>query len=197
MAAAAQCPHLHEFDESYLRGLRMRDAAIETHFVSYFTPLLQIKLRKRLPSAERIQDVLQETFVRVLDAVRAENGIRRPESFGAFVHCVCANVLQESYRYSARYAALDDLPADPPDQATGVDEMLAAEDTKKEVHRALARLSPKERHILRAVLLEDRDKDEICRELGVDRNYLRLLLHRAKQQFAMQYKETARYSRRE
>ena len=34
-------------------------------------------------------------------------------------------------------------------------------------------------HIV-AMFLEERSKDEICREFGVDREYLRVLVHRAK-----------------
>jgi RNA polymerase sigma-70 factor (ECF subfamily) len=40
---------------------------------------------------------------------------------------------------------------------------------------------------LQAVFLEERDKDEVCTELGVDRDYLRVLLHRAKGSFRTIY----------
>jgi len=35
--------------------------------------------------------------------------------------------------------------------------------------------------------LEERDKDEVCRDYGVDREYLRVLLHRAKKSFKSMY----------
>jgi|SRR5579872_1723336 len=187
MAATVLGPQLHKFDESYLEGLRTRDAATEAHFVSYFSPLLRLKLRKRYLSPEHIQDVLQETFLRVIDKLHSKDGIRQAESFGAFVNRVCANVLHESYRHVARFGALDDLPAEPPDESMGPQGRLDVEEMKRSVHRTLGRLSPKDRNLLRAVFLEERDKDEVCDELGVDRNYLRLLLHRAKHQFAGQH----------
>jgi RNA polymerase sigma-70 factor (ECF subfamily) len=37
------------------------------------------------------------------------------------------------------------------------------------------------------VFLEERNKDEVCRDFGVDREYLRVLLHRAKQAFKSLY----------
>jgi len=40
---------------------------------------------------------------------------------------------------------------------------------------------------LREVFLEERDKDAICQDFGVDRDYLRVLLHRAKQAFKAVY----------
>jgi RNA polymerase sigma-70 factor (ECF subfamily) len=40
---------------------------------------------------------------------------------------------------------------------------------------------------LKAVFLDERDRDEVCEEFGVDRAYLRVLLHRAKQEFKTEY----------
>jgi RNA polymerase sigma-70 factor, ECF subfamily len=37
------------------------------------------------------------------------------------------------------------------------------------------------------VLLEERNKDEVCAEFGITREYLRVLLHRAKQSFKSCY----------
>ena len=37
--------------------------------------------------------------------------------------------------------------------------------------------------MLRWLFFDERDKDGICRELNVDRNYLRVLVHRAKMRF--------------
>ncbi len=45
----------------------------------------------------------------------------------------------------------------------------------------------RDRSLLKAVFLDERDRDEVCRELGVDREYLRVLLHRAKQAFKTEY----------
>jgi RNA polymerase sigma-70 factor (ECF subfamily) len=36
-------------------------------------------------------------------------------------------------------------------------------------------------------LLEERDKDEVCTELGLSREYLRVLVHRAKRSFKSFY----------
>jgi RNA polymerase sigma-70 factor (ECF subfamily) len=48
-------------------------------------------------------------------------------------------------------------------------------------------MSERDRRLLREVFLEERDKDEVCRDFGVDREYLRVLLHRAKQAFKSLY----------
>lgn len=185
--SAAQSLDFHQFNESYLHGLRAQDMETEAHFVSYFSRILQNKLRRHLACPEHIKDVQQETLLRTWAAVRTEGGIRQPERFGAFVSSVCNNILRESYRQRSRTRALDDLQADSTDNALGPDAVLLASETKSQVRDVLQRLCPKDRKLLMAVFFEQRDKDEVCRELGVSRNYLRVLLHRARQQFMAQY----------
>jgi RNA polymerase sigma-70 factor (ECF subfamily) len=185
----AQYLDFHQFTENYLHGLRAQDGTTEAHFVAYFSRILQNKLRRRLACPEHIKDVQQETLLRAWAAVRAEGGIRQPERFGAFVSSVCNNILRESYRTSARTKPLDDLQADPTDQSPSPDGMLLAAETRKQVQLVMAKLSAKDRKLLSAVFYEQRDKDEVCFEMGVSREYLRVLLHRAKQQFVAEYKQ--------
>ena len=186
--ATAHCLDFHQFNETYLHELRAQDVTTEAHFVAYFSKILHNKLRRRLACAEHIKDVQQETLLRAWAAVRAEGGIRHPERFGAFVTSVCNNILRESYRSSARTKPLDDLQCDPTDQSPAPDGMLLAAETRRQVQRVLAKLPVKDRKILHAVFFEQRDKDEVCAELGVSRDYLRVLLHRAKQQFVAEYR---------
>ena len=88
----------YSFDDSYLQRLREHDFQTEQHFVAYFSKLILIKLRSRVRSSSAIDDIRQETFVRVLKVVRAEGGVRNAERLGGFVNSVCNNVLQEFYR---------------------------------------------------------------------------------------------------
>ena len=71
-------------------------------------------------------------------------------------------------------------------KANGLNKVIA-DDTRRVVRRVLDDLSERDRGLLRAVFLEERDKDEVCTELGVDRDYLRVLLHRAKGSFREVY----------
>jgi len=177
------------FDESYLQRLRGGDFPTEQHFVDYFGQLLRIKLRSRLRSSQTVDDIRQETFVRVLKAVRT-GGVRSAEGLGSFVNSICNNVLQEHYRSSARsVSSQDDTPLDPPDTSIDLDGMLVAKQTREQVRHTLSMLSEKDRRLLRAIFFEEKDKDEICTDFGVDRDYLRVLLHRAKQSFRTLYEQ--------
>lgn len=178
------------FDEAYLKRLRERDFPTEQHFAAYFRKLLIIKLRSRLRSSQAVDDVAQETFLRVFKAMQAEGGIRQPERLGAFVNSVCNNVLQEYYRSANRGAPLDDDAPEPVDKVIDLDGFLVTQQTREQVRKVLALLGEKDRQLLRSIFLEEKEKDDVCREFGVDRDYLRVLLHRAKQSFRAFYERS-------
>jgi len=176
------------FDAPYVERLRSGDFRTQEHFVAYFSELIQLKLRARLRSPQAIDDVRQETFVRVFAALRSPGGIRQPERLGAFVNSICNNVLLEHYRSSSRSDSLDDEPQNElPDPAMDVLGAVAAKQMEEKVREILDEMSERDRRILREVFLEERDKDDVCRDFGVDRDYLRVLLHRAKQSFKSLY----------
>jgi len=177
----------HSFDESYLSRLRSGDFRTQEHFSAYFSALIKIKLGSRLKSPEAIEDVRQETFARFFVALR-DGKILQPDRLGSFVNSICNNVLLEYYRSGARNTSLDDedeknFPALNVDLVGGI----SAKEREKKVRQILEKLSERDRRLLREVFLEERDKDQVCRDFGVDREYLRVLLHRAKQAFRSSY----------
>lgn len=179
----------HAFDRHYLEQLSSGDFRIQEHFVSYFSELIRLKLSKRLHSRSEVEDARQETFARVFAALRKPDGIREPERLGAFVNSVCNNVLLEYYRSAAQEATSDDEEAEAniPDPAISVVDVIANRQTQRNVREILDQLQEKDRRLIKEVFLEERDKDEVCRDLGVDREYLRVLLHRAKKSFKSIY----------
>lgn len=174
------------FDAGYLERLQRGDVHTERHFAAYFGELIRLKLRSRLSSTAALEDVRQETFVRVLGMVRA-NEIREPGRLGAVVNSVCNNVLLEHYRAKNRSAAgIDEMPeehvaAEP--AGTGAE----SREAQRLVRKILEELPERDRRLLQLVLLEERDKDAVCAELGLSRDYLRVLVHRAKQSFKQFY----------
>ncbi len=177
----------HSFDQDYLSRLQSGDFRTQEHFSSYFGSLIRIKLGSRVNSRETIEDLRQETFARFFTALRAGK-ILQAESLGSFVNSICNNVLLEHYRMAARSAPLDEedeenFPASDFDMFRA----LGAKETESKVREILEKLSERDRRLLREVFLEERDKDDVCRDFGVDREYLRVLLHRAKQAFKSTY----------
>ncbi|HZS70608.1 MAG TPA: sigma-70 family RNA polymerase sigma factor [Candidatus Acidoferrum sp.] len=171
------------FDQAYVERLREGDFATQQHFVAYFQPLLHIMMRARLIPADRIDDLTQDTFIRVISALRREGGVRQPERFGAFVNSICKNVLHEYYRSIRSADPLDDSHFEIPDKAIDLEGMLVTQERRRQVYEVLAEMPARDRDLLRAIFLEEKEKDEVCRTFGVDRDYLRVCLHRAKERF--------------
>ena len=174
---------LFTFDKPYVDRLRDGEPATEQHFVQYFGHMLGIMLRARYLPQEKVEDVRQETLTRVIATLRRDGGVRQPERFGAFVNSVCKNVLRESARDWQRSEALQPDHLEIPDKAIDVERSLITQETKEKVREILGEMKERDRQLLRAIFLEDKEKDEVCREFGVDRQYLRVLLHRAKERF--------------
>ena len=178
------------FDADYLVKLRAGEPSAERHFVEYFSELIHLKLRSRLDSPQAIEDVRQETFTRVLMILRKEDGLRHADRLGSFVNSVCNHVLQEQYRSQKKTG----VSLDETHEVFYVDHrpspltQIEAEDRARLVRRSLNKLSPRDRKLLKAVLLDEQDKDQICHQMGVSREYLRVLVHRAKESFRSAYK---------
>jgi RNA polymerase sigma-70 factor (ECF subfamily) len=180
------------FDEGYLERLRSGEFRTVEHFASYFSQLIQLKLRARVRSPEAIEDIRQETFARVFATLRSADGLRQADRLGPYVNSVCNYVLLEYYRSSTRDTPLpegpegEDAPEIPDTRVDILGEVMTRQ-TSDKIRNILDGLSERDRRLLKEVFLDERNKDDVCRDFGVDRNYLRVLLHRAKQIFKSQY----------
>ena len=177
-----------KFDDAYLEKLREGDSRTEEHFVQYFTELIHLKLRSRLNSRDAIEDLRQETFARVFVLLRGKEGVRNASALGALVNSICNHVLLEHYRSHSKSEAMEDASEiDLQSDDADVLDSILSQDTQKTVRQILEKLSERDRQLLKKVFLEEQDKDEVCAEFGVDREYLRVLLHRAKLSFKTFY----------
>jgi DNA-directed RNA polymerase specialized sigma24 family protein len=105
---------LHNFDEEYVRNLTEGKPETERHFTAYFGNLILIKLRSRRLPAHVIEDIRQETFLRVFVTLRRKQGLQHPERLGAFVNSVCNNVFLEYLR--SRSDSSNDEEGNAPDE---------------------------------------------------------------------------------
>jgi RNA polymerase sigma-70 factor (ECF subfamily) len=170
----------YEFDEEYLRRLREGDPSAEEHFAAYFGELLLIKLRARLHCRHLIEDIQQETLLRVVRALRQGGGLEQAGCLGAFVNSVCNHVLSEYRSDETRLNLIRAGLHDSAGNRCGSEGGLPAVECRRDVERMLAALSDKDRTLLRMVVLEDRDLSEVCRRFGVNEAYVRVMVHRAK-----------------
>jgi RNA polymerase sigma-70 factor (ECF subfamily) len=171
---------LFSFDATYVERLAAGDSAVVKHFNEYFGELIFIKLRARHYSAHTIDDIRQETFLRVFQVLR-KDGLRQPDRIGAFVNTVCNNVALEFGRAGSRITFLEEAP-DAADEAVDSERKLIEQERRVQLRTVLAQMPARNQRLLRAVFLEERPPDEVCDELGIDRGYLRVLLFRARTQ---------------
>lgn len=171
------------FDSAYLGRLRDGDAETEKHFVTHFSNVIRLSLRYRLRSWELIDDIRQETFLRVLNFLRSDRSLDHPERLGAYVHSVCINVMMELLRASTRHPPIPEDALDVVDRRVNLEKGVVTREHQELVRNVLSELGDKDQRILRAVFLEEVDKAEVCKRFQVDRDYLRVLVHRAKSRF--------------
>jgi RNA polymerase sigma-70 factor (ECF subfamily) len=177
----------HSFDASYVKRLADGDPATESHFSEYFRKFIVLKLRARRLTPSMCDDILQETMLRVLKAVRHGAGVSQPERFGAYVNAVCKNIVLEFLNKQQRHPPVPENAPEPADERIDMDASLITRERKQIVAEVLDGLKSKDREILRLVFLEENDREDICKKLGVGAEYLRVLLHRAKERFAEAY----------
>lgn len=171
------------FSAEYIQRLKQGDPFVEEHFNAYFGELIFLKLRNRLRTPQLMDDIRQETLLRVIRTLRTGTGIEFPERFGAYVNSVCNNVTHELLRQNGRFEPLNSDVTDPVDTRVDLDLPLITEDRKRLVHKVLEELPSRDREILKLLFLEERTPSDVCQRLKVDAGYLRVLLHRAKSRF--------------
>ena len=179
--------HFLSFTTDYVRRLTAGDPEVQEHFTRYFDGVLHMKLRSRLRSLALIEDVRQETFLRVFRALR-NGSLICPDRLGAFVNAVCNHVLLETYRDKQKHELRGEEPPERADPNLSPEGELATRERDAMVGRTLSELSHKDSELLRMIFLEERDKAEICRNMNVDHDYLRVLIFRAKSRFGRQWR---------
>src|SRR5262249_30356118 len=97
--------------------------------------------------------------------------------------------LHENYRNWHRNHRLELDQPDIPDRIMDLERAMISEEVKSHVRAILSQMKKRDRQLLAAIFLEEKDKDEVCQEFGVNREYLRVLLHRAKERFRSSFGE--------
>jgi DNA-directed RNA polymerase specialized sigma24 family protein len=171
------------FDREYLERLAQGDPETSNHFIRHFTKILLVKLRAKMRSPSEAEDAAQETLYRVLRYVGNNGGIDRPEALGAFVNSVSEHVVLEAFREGGRFQQVPENVPEPVERALNAEINCISDERKLLVRRELLKLRHRDRVVLERVFLLEQDKDAICAELKIDRNYLRVQVHRALARF--------------
>ena len=153
----------------------------------------RLKLRYKVcyhlgSSCPDLEDVVQETLVRFLRALQSEK-IRNPESAAAFLNGICNNVIHE-YRRRRWKEPVSDPDICRPELSADLEADLL--ELRQVIALVMTQLSQRDRDILRAFFLEEKDKGEICRVMGLSDIQFRVALFRAKERFREIYHQSVK-----
>lgn len=169
------------FNPEYLQRLKDRDQKALDHFVSYFKPRLERKFRARRVQEADVQELISDTFFRVLNAIDHDE-IRLPHAFAGYVNGVADRVYLDFVK-SQRHDVVIDGDFDCPSSAPGPDILFLRKERGELVKKILQKLSWRDRNLLRLKLFAGLSNDEIAEQLGVPPDRLRVVLHRARKRF--------------
>jgi RNA polymerase sigma-70 factor (ECF subfamily) len=170
-------------DEEYLEALRRRDSEAEEYLASSFSRQVRTTLRKKFHSAEIVEDATQETFLRVLLFFQSGKTLRAASSLPSFVKAVSIYVSLEMLRERGQGAPTTEELPERIDNLRDPESMAVFGERREIVRRALRQVDGNDAHLLRRVFFEEADKDQICQELKISRQYLGVMVHRAKLRF--------------
>ena len=143
-------------------------------------------------SPQDAEDVRAETFLRVLQAIRADH-LRSAVALSSFILATTRNVLHELFRrrQAEKAAQSEAAVLDPPWHE---EEFLDA-DAQRAIERTIVRLKPRERDLLRMHFYEELPRAEIARRSGIAEERVRLVKSRALKRFRELYQRLNKATR--
>jgi len=153
------------------------DRSEEAALCAQFAPAVRTFARRRLRSAEAVDEFAQDVLLLVVQALRS-NAISEPARFGGFVLGICRNVARERARtrdrrdalWAAFAADLEWMEAETPSRHA--DEVALLED-------CLGQLSGRARLVVRHAYVDGESSQEIAARLAVEEGHVRVIRHRA------------------
>jgi RNA polymerase sigma-70 factor (ECF subfamily) len=183
-------------DEQLFQRYTEGDDAGFRELVQRYEPRIQGFLRKRLNDEERVEDLTQDTFLRIH---RARESYDPSRKFSTWIHTIANNLLKNEFRNRSRrrettFSELrpettpSGAPARPVEFATGgLDPEREAyrSELREAIDTAIGRMD--EHHRIPFVMreVEDRTYEEIAEAIGIPVGTVKSRLNRARNSFRM------------
>jgi RNA polymerase sigma-70 factor (ECF subfamily) len=162
--------------------------------VERYEPRIQGFLRKRLNDEERVEDLTQDTFLRIH---RARDSYDSSRKFSTWIHTIANNLLKNEFRNRSRRretafselrpeSSMSGQPTRPVEFASGgADPSREAyrSELRKAIDEAIEKMD--EHHRIPFVMreVEDRTYEEIAEEIGIPVGTVKSRLNRARNSF--------------
>lgn len=186
--------------------IRGGDEAAATELVERFRRGLTLVLRRRCGDVETAEDLVQETFLLVLEKIR-QDALEAPERLAGFIHGTARNLLLANRRREGRLSAFGDgasaeagpRPVEPvAEPGPGPFDTLLRREESRLVRELLAEMPyPRDRQVLIRFYLSQQPKESLCAELGIEPGHFRRVLYRARERLREQWARFEKRSRLE
>ncbi len=153
------------FVERYCRGVRT------------------LVVRACRPGDPIVDDIVQDVLLTVLARLRA-GALNDPNALPAYLQATIAHATRAEYRKRSQRG--DSVEVELLENLPGSEASPAERLQQSHLRQAMAGLVEalpvaRDRAVLRGFYLEDRDRDDLCAELGIDEPHFRRVLHRARE----------------
>jgi RNA polymerase sigma-70 factor (ECF subfamily) len=130
-----------EFSVAFICKARSGDAEVQNQVLARLRPILRTYYIRRIGLKAEVEDLVQNTLIRVLNGFR---DLQKPERFMGFAMKAALYELQDYYR--GRYGGKENLydPGNPPEMSI----KPAKSGLRVDLERALQILTPKAREII-------------------------------------------------
>lgn len=177
-------------NQEIVERIRSGETDAETALYEKFSARVYFTALSETHSKADAEDIRAETFLRVIQALRADKQ-RSADSLPSFIVGFTLNVIREHVRQKYRADSLEDYEYDVASEISLEQVFLDAE-TSRALQEAARQLKPREQQFLRMYFYEELPKEEIARKLGINEERIRLIKSRALQSFRDAYKKMTR-----
>ena len=181
---SAVVPQAGDMARDLVARIGVGDKAAETLFVREYQAVVRVLVRRHTrPNEPMLDDFVQDVLHHVLEKLRARE-LRDPAALPGYLRQAIVHSTTAEYRRRAARGepvaaeVLEQLPAEHGDPA----DRLRAQQLAVYVRTVLAEMPvARDRALLARFYLEERDKDEICADLGIDPGHFRRVIFRARE----------------
>lgn len=154
------------------------DTAFEYLFDRYRDAIRRL-LVQRLGHASEVDDLLQETFIKVYINLHRYN----PQyTFGQWVYTIARNTFVDFIRRRQDDLPIDERFASPPSLAPTPEESVINLQQRSQIESYLERLSPRYRQLIRLRFFDELSYEEIAAKLVLPLGTVKTQIHRAREQ---------------
>jgi RNA polymerase sigma-70 factor (ECF subfamily) len=170
--------------DSLVQAIAAGSSAAERSFIErYGRGVRALVVRACRPGDPVVDDIVQDVLLTVLGRLR-QGALKDPNALPAYLQATIAHATRGEYRRRHLRGEpvdsewLEALPTPGPGPAECLHQ--------QHLQRALSALMEtlpvaRDRAVLRGFYIEERDRDELCAELGIDEPHFRRVLHRARE----------------